>query len=81
MMGRWGELDTPGHLEVDMGPPSGQVVAGRLDRDPVRHRPRHRLDPGVPVMGKGQARIVAALERIQPRLPSHRPRLHAGNGS
>ena len=28
MMGRRGELDTPGHLEVDMGPPSGQVMAG-----------------------------------------------------
>jgi hypothetical protein len=69
VVGRWRELDTPGYLEIDLVSHSGEVAAGEWTWTLCATDLSAGWTERVPVMGKGQTRIVAALERIERQLP------------
>lgn len=69
VVGRWRELDTPGYLEIDLVSHSGEVAAGEWTWTLCATDLSAGWTERVRVMGKGQTRIVAALERIQRQLP------------
>ncbi|MGH7697862.1 MAG: transposase [Candidatus Dormibacteria bacterium] len=81
VVGQWQELDTPGYLEIDLVSHSGELAVG----DWIWTLCATDLSSGwterMPVMGKGQTRIVAALERIRQQLPFPMLGLHPDNGS
>jgi hypothetical protein len=82
VVGLWRDLDTPGYLEIDLISHSGEVAAGEW----VWTLSATDLPAGwgerVPVIGKGQTGIVAALERIRLQLPFPLLGLHhPDNGS
>ena len=81
VVGQWRELDTPGYLEIDLVSHSGEVAAGEW----IWTLCATDLSTGwtelVAVMGKGQTRIVAALEQIRCQLPFPLLGLRPDNGS
>lgn len=83
VVGRWRERNTPGYLEIDLvAHNSGEVAAGeRIWTLCTTDLSTTSWSERVPVMGKGQTRNVAALERIQRQLPFLLLGLHPDNGS
>ena len=81
VVGKWRELDVPGYLEIDLVSHSGEVAAGEWIWTLCATDLSTGWTERVPVMGKGQTRIVAALERIQRQLPFPLLGLHPDNGS
>ena len=81
VVGKWRELDIPGYLEIDLVSHSGEVAAGEWIWTLCATDLSTGWTERVPVMGKGQTRIVAALERIQRQLPFPLLGLHPDNGS
>ncbi len=81
VVGQWRELDQPGYLEVDLVSHSGEVACG----DWIWTVSAVDLSCGwserVPVLGKGERGVVAALERIREQLPFELKGLHPDNGS
>ena len=81
VVGRWRDLDTPGYLEVDLVSHSGEVAAGEWIWTLCATDLSTGWTERMAVMGKGQTRIVAALERIQRQMPFPLLGLHPDNGS
>ncbi|HVB54351.1 MAG TPA: ISNCY family transposase [Candidatus Acidoferrales bacterium] len=81
VVGQWRELDTPGYLEIDLVSHSGEVAAGEWIWTLCATDLSTGWTERVAVMGKGQTRIVAALEQIRCQLPFAMLGLHPDNGS
>ncbi len=81
VVGKWRELDVPGYLEIDLVSHSGEVAASEWIWTLCATDLSTGWTEKVPVMGKGQTRIVAALESIQQQLPFPLLSLHPDNGS
>lgn len=81
IVGRWRDLDTPGYLEIDLVSHSGEVAVGEW----VWTLSVVDLSTGwterAAILGKGQARVVAALDRIREQLPFRLKGVHPDNGS
>ena len=81
VVGKWRELDVPGYLEIDLVSHSGEVAAGEWIWTLCATDLSTGWTERVPVMGKGQTRIVAGLERLQRQLPFPLLGPHPDNGS
>ncbi len=81
VVGQWRALDRPGFLEIDLDSHSVEPAVG----DWIWTLCATDLSTGwterVPVVGKGERGIVAALEQIRAQLPFPLLGLHPDNGS
>ena len=81
VVGQWKELDRPGYLEVDSVSHSGESVTGEW----IWTISATDLSTGwterVPVMGRTQEPVVAAMQRICRQLPFPLLGIHPDNGS
>ena len=81
VVGRWRDDDVPGYLEIDLVSPSGEVAAGTF----LYTLSMVDLSTGwterIPITGKGQRGVVAALERVRQQLPFRLLGLHPDTGS
>jgi hypothetical protein len=80
VVGQWKELDQPGYLEVDSVSHSGERVSGEW----IWTISATDLSTGwterVPVMGRTQEPVVAAMQRIRQQLPFPLLGIHPDNG-
>lgn len=81
VVGKWKELDKPGYLEVDLVSHSGEFAVGEWVWTLCATDLGTGWTERVPVMGRGQAGVVAALERVRGQLPFRLLGLHPDNGS
>ncbi len=81
VVGQWRELDQPGYLEIDLVSHSGEVAAGEWIHTLCATDLSTGWTERVPVMGKGERGIVAAIERIRGQLPFPLLGLHPDDGS
>jgi len=80
IVGRWADKDVPGYLEIDLVSHSGEFAAGTF----IYTLSAVDLCTGwterIPILGKGQAGIVAALHRIREQLPFPLLGIHPDSG-
>lgn len=80
VVGQWKELDRPGYLEVDSVSHSGESVVGEW----IWTISATDLSTGwterVPVLGRNQEPVVAAMQRIRQQLPFPLLGIHPDNG-
>lgn len=80
VVGQWKQLDQPGYLEVDSVSHSGERVGGEW----IWTISATDLSTGwterVPVMGRTQEPVVAAMQRIRQQLPFPLLGIHPDNG-
>lgn len=80
VVGQWKALDRPGYLEVDSVAHSGGSVVGEW----IWTISATDLSTGwterVPVMGRTQERVVAAMQRVRQQLPFPLLGIHPDNG-
>ncbi len=80
VVGQWKELDRPGFLEVDSVAHSGGSVVGRW----IWTISATDLSTGwterVPVMGRTQEAVMAAMQRVRQQLPFPLLGIHPDNG-
>ena len=69
IVGRWADKDVPGYLEIDLVSHSGEFAAGTFLYTLSVVDMSTGWTERVPVMGKGQEGIVAAINRIRDQLP------------
>ena len=81
VVGKWKELDKPGYLEIDLVSHSGEFAAGEWIWTLCATDLSTGWTERVPVMGRGQAGVVVALERIRAQLPFDLLGIHPDNGS
>ncbi len=81
IVGRWKELDQAGYLEVDLVSHSGDLAAGEWIWTLTATDLSTGWTERVPVMGHGQATVLAALSRVREQLPFPLLGLHPDNGS
>jgi hypothetical protein len=81
VVGKWRDLDQPGYLEVDGVSHSGEIAAGEW----IWTISATDLSTGwterVPVMGRGQLGVLAAVKRIREQLPFELLGIHPDNGN
>ncbi|MGH9206556.1 MAG: hypothetical protein ACRD1G_08365 [Acidimicrobiales bacterium] len=81
VVGRWRDDDVPGYLEIDLVSHSGEVAAGTF----IYTLSTVDLSTGwterIPILGKGERGVVAAMERIRLQLPFRLRGLHPDTGS
>jgi hypothetical protein len=80
IVGRWKELDQAGYLEVDLVSHSGEIAAGEWIWTLTATDRSTGWTERVPVMGHGQATVLAALSRVREQLPFPLLGLHPDNG-
>jgi hypothetical protein len=73
--------DVPGHLEIDLVSHSGEYAAGTFLYTLSTVDLATGWTERIPVRGKGQTGIVAAVERIREQLPFRLRGLHPDTGS
>jgi len=81
MVTRWREDDKPGFLEIDLVSHSGEVAAGSFLYTLSTVDLSSGWSERIPILGKGQIGVVAALERIRTQLPFALRGIHPDNGS
>jgi len=81
VVGKWKELDQPGYLEVDLVSHSGEFAVGEWIWTLCATDLSTGWTERVPVIGRGQIGVVAALERIRVQLPFPLLGIHPDNGS
>ena len=81
IVGQWKEIDKPGYLEVDLVSHSGEFAVGEWIWTLCATDLSTGWTERVPVMGRGQLAVVAALERIYGQLPFPLLGIHPDNGS
>lgn len=81
VVGKWKELDQPGYLEIDLVSHSGEFAVGEWIWTLCATDLSTGWTERVPVMGRGQLGVVAALERIRVQLPFQVLGVHPDNGS
>ncbi len=69
LVGQWRELDTPGYLEIALVSHSGEFAAGEWIWTVCATDLSTGWTERVPVMGKGQTRIVEAWSASNPSCP------------
>ena len=81
VVGHWRDDDVPGYLEIDLVSHSGEVAVGTF----LFTLSAVDLSTGwterIPIMGKGQRGVVAAIERMREQLPFRLRGLHPDTGS
>jgi hypothetical protein len=81
LVGRWKELDQPGYLEIDLVSHSGEVAVGTFLYTLSAVDLCTGWSERVPLLGKSQGNVSAALERIRQQLPFALLGIHPDNGS
>jgi hypothetical protein len=81
LVGRWKALDRPGYLEIDLVSHSGEVAVGTFLYTLSAVDLCTGWSERVPILGKSQGNVTAALERIRQQLPFALLGIHPDNGS
>lgn len=81
LVGHWKTEDIPGYLEIDLVSHSGEYAAGTFLYTLSTVDLCTGWTERIPILGKGQAGIVQALERIRQQLPFKLLGLHPDTGS
>jgi len=81
IVGEWKEKDQPGYLEIDLVSHSGEFAVGEFMYTLSAVDLSSGWSERVPVMGRGQEGVTAALDRIRRQLPFPLRGLHPDNGS
>jgi hypothetical protein len=81
VVGKWKELDQPGYLEIDLVSHSGEFAVGEWIWTLCATDLSTGWTERVPVMGRGQITVVAALEQIRVQLPFPLLGIHPDNGN
>ncbi len=81
IVGRWADRDVPGYLEIDLVSHSGEFAAGTFLFTLSVVDLCTGWTERIPLMGKGQTGIVAALHRIREQLPFPLLGIHPDSGS
>ena len=81
IVGRWADRDVPGYLEIDLVSHSGEFAAGTFLFTLSVVDLCTGWTQRIPLMGKGQTGIVAALRRIREQLPFALLGIHPDTGS
>lgn len=81
IVGHWVKEDVPGYLEIDLVSHSGEHAAGTFLYTLSVVDMCTGWTERVPVMGRGQAGIVAAIDRIRRQLPFALRGIHPDCGS
>jgi len=81
IVGRWADRDVPGYLEIDFVSHSGEFAAGTFLFTLSVVDLCTGWTQRIPLMGKGQTGIVAALRRIREQLPFALLGIHPDTGS
>lgn len=81
LVGRWKALDQPGYLEIDLVSHSGEVAIGTFLYTLSAVDLCTGWSERVPILGKSQGNVSAALERIRQQLPFRLRGIHPDNGS
>jgi transposase InsO family protein len=75
------DIDIPGYLEIDLVSHSGDYAAGEWVHTLTATDIATGWTERVPVVGKGERGIIAALDRIRAQLPFPLRGIHSDNGS
>ena len=81
LVGWWKAEDVPGYLEIDLVSHSGEYAVGTFLYTLSVVDLATGWTERIPVMGKGQTGIVAALDRIREQLPFRLRGIHPDTGS
>jgi hypothetical protein len=81
LVGHWKELDEPGFVEIDLVSHSGEVASGVFLYTLSVVDLCTGWSERVPVLGKSQANVTAALHRVREQLPFRLRGIHPDNGS
>ena len=80
VVGKWRDLDQPGYLEVD-GVSHSELAAGEWIWTISATDLSTSWTERVPVMGRGQLGVLAAVKRIREQLPFELLGIHPDNGN
>ena len=78
---QWRQLERPGYLEIDLVSHSGEFAIGQWIHTLCATDLSTGWTERVPVMGKGQTGIVAAIDQIREQLPFPLLGLHPDSGA
>ncbi len=81
LVGHWKTEDVPGYLEIDLVSHSGEFASGTFMYTLSTVDLCTGWTERVPILGKGQAGVVAALDRIRQQLPFKLLGIHPDTGS
>jgi len=81
LVGHWKTEDIPGYLEIDLVSHSGEFAAGTFLYTLSVVDLCTGWTERIPILGKGQLGVVAALERVRQQLPFRLLGIHPDTGS
>ena len=81
LVGHWKNEDVPGYLEIDLVSHSGEFAAGTFLYTLSTVDLCTGWTERVPILGKGQTGVIAALDRIRGQLPFRLMGIHPDSGS